>query len=131
MSRGIVIATLLLFAWAATSSTASSEQQQQQQQGLWMAAKNFNADDAPASTSSIITDRRFTPLLPETAPRKPGGLDRHSFTVADDAFYLDGEPFTLLSGEVHQFRIPSAYWRDRLRRVRALGFNAVTVYVPW
>jgi beta-galactosidase GanA len=32
---------------------------------------------------------------------------------------------------MHYFRIHPAYWRDRLERARAMGLNAVEVYVPW
>ncbi|CAI2357331.1 unnamed protein product [Caenorhabditis sp. 36 PRJEB53466] len=46
-------------------------------------------------------------------------------------FLLDGEPFQYLAGEIHYFRIPHQKWDDRLKRVRALGFNAITVPVPW
>lgn len=46
-------------------------------------------------------------------------------------FLLDGDPFTYIAGEIHYFRIPHQKWDDRLKRVRALGFNAITVPVPW
>ncbi|PIC18863.1 hypothetical protein B9Z55_024608 [Caenorhabditis nigoni] len=46
-------------------------------------------------------------------------------------FLLDGDPFTYIAGEIHYFRIPHLKWDDRLKRVRALGFNAITVPVPW
>jgi beta-galactosidase len=44
---------------------------------------------------------------------------------------LNGKPFQILSGEVEYARIPRADWRDRLRKVRAMGLNTVTVYVFW
>jgi beta-galactosidase len=47
------------------------------------------------------------------------------------AFELDGEPFRIISGAVHYFRIHPEQWEDRLRRVRHLGLNTVDVYVPW
>ena len=50
---------------------------------------------------------------------------------ANDRFLKDGEPFRYISGSIHYFRIPSALWRDRLRRVRALGMNAIQFYIPW
>ena len=50
---------------------------------------------------------------------------------ANDRFLKDGEPFRYISGSIHYFRIPSALWRDRLTRVRALGLNAIQFYVPW
>lgn len=55
----------------------------------------------------------------------------HRLTVAGDKFLLDGKPFQIISGEMHYPRIPRAEWRDRLRKGRALGLNAVTVYAFW
>ena len=52
-------------------------------------------------------------------------------SVSRDKFMLDGKPFRLLSGELHYPRIPRAYWRDRLKKAKALGLNAVTVYIFW
>ena len=37
----------------------------------------------------------------------------------------------LLSGEFHYFRVPQPQWADRLKQVRALGMEAVSIYVPW
>jgi len=54
-----------------------------------------------------------------------------SFTIADDRFVRDGVPVSIISGSVHYHRIPQQYWRDRLTRVKALGLNAVQLYVPW
>jgi beta-galactosidase len=51
--------------------------------------------------------------------------------VSGDHFLLKDKPFRILSGELHYPRIPRAYWRDRLKKARALGLNAVTVYVFW
>ena len=53
------------------------------------------------------------------------------FTYEGNRFYLDGEPFTILSGAMHYFRIPPAYWEDRLRKLKACGFNTVETYVAW
>ncbi|CCD72416.2 Glycoside hydrolase 35 catalytic domain-containing protein [Caenorhabditis elegans] len=51
--------------------------------------------------------------------------------TVNSQFLLDGDPFTYIAGEIHYFRIPHQKWDDRLKRVRALGFNAITVPVPW
>ena len=48
-----------------------------------------------------------------------------------DKFYLDGEPFQLISGAIHYFRIVPQYWRDRLEKLRAMGCNTVETYIPW
>ncbi|XP_031562165.1 beta-galactosidase-1-like protein 2 isoform X2 [Actinia tenebrosa] len=46
-------------------------------------------------------------------------------------FILNGKPFTILSGSIHYFRVPVAYWSDRLVKLKAMGLNTVETYVPW
>ncbi len=53
------------------------------------------------------------------------------FQVKGNAFMLDGKPFQILAGEMHYPRIPRALWRDRLRKMRALGFNTLSAYTFW
>ncbi len=52
-------------------------------------------------------------------------------SVSGKQFLLNGKPFRILSGELHYPRIPREYWRDRLKKAKALGLNSVTVYVFW
>lgn len=56
---------------------------------------------------------------------------RHTFTIANGQFQLDGHPYQILSGEMHYPRVPRAYWRDRFRKARAMGLNTITTYVFW
>jgi beta-galactosidase len=51
--------------------------------------------------------------------------------TAPEGFRLDGEPFRLISGALHYFRVHPGQWRDRLRKARLLGLNTVDTYVPW
>jgi len=60
-----------------------------------------------------------------------GRSPMRAFAVAHDAFWRDGERVQVVSGELHYFRVPRAYWRDRLARMRALGFNTIQTYVAW
>ena len=55
----------------------------------------------------------------------------HVLRANGDHFELDGEPFQILSGAIHYARVPRAYWRDRLRKARAMGLNTVETYVFW
>ncbi|GMR59686.1 hypothetical protein PMAYCL1PPCAC_29881, partial [Pristionchus mayeri] len=68
-----------------------------------------------------------------TAKHTHGKANAPSFLVdyENDRFLLDGEPFRYISGSIHYFRIHPDQWLDRLKRVRALGFNAIQFYVPW
>lgn len=53
-----------------------------------------------------------------------------TFEVKDN-FYLNGEPFQIISGAVHYFRVLPEYWQDRLEKLKALGCNTVETYIPW
>ncbi|XP_068630107.1 beta-galactosidase-like [Battus philenor] len=55
----------------------------------------------------------------------------HNISVVGDNFVLDGKVLKIISGSLHYFRLPSAYWRDRLRKLKAGGLNAVSTYVEW
>ena len=44
---------------------------------------------------------------------------------------LDGKPTQVFSGAFHYFRCPKELWRDRFRRIKEAGFNAVETYVSW
>ena len=53
------------------------------------------------------------------------------FTVGDQTFLLNGEPFVVKAAEVHYPRIPQAYWDHRIKMCKALGMNTLCIYVFW
>ena len=52
-------------------------------------------------------------------------------TISGNQFHLDGQPFRILSGAMHYFRVHPDYWEDRLLKLRAMGLNTVETYVAW
>ena len=48
-----------------------------------------------------------------------------------DNFYLNGEPFKIISGAFHYFRTVPEYWQDRIERLVNMGCNTVETYIPW
>jgi beta-galactosidase len=52
-------------------------------------------------------------------------------TVDGDQFRIAGKPFQIRAAEMHYPRIPRACWRDRMRKARALGLNALSAYCFW
>ncbi|MBQ2774407.1 MAG: beta-galactosidase [Clostridia bacterium] len=46
-------------------------------------------------------------------------------------FEMNGEKFHIYSGAIHYFRIMPEYWEDRLKKLKAAGFNTVETYVCW
>ncbi|HEY3755446.1 MAG TPA: beta-galactosidase family protein [Opitutaceae bacterium] len=55
----------------------------------------------------------------------------HTFAIGTQSFELDGKPFVIRCGEIHFARVPREYWRQRLQMCRAMGLNAVCVYLFW
>jgi beta-galactosidase len=53
------------------------------------------------------------------------------FTVGETDFLLDGEPFRILSGALHYFRVHPDHWADRIEKARLMGLNTIETYVPW
>ena len=52
-------------------------------------------------------------------------------TYDDKNFLLDGEPYQIISGAIHYFRVVPQYWEDRLKKLKACGFNTVETYTCW
>lgn len=52
-------------------------------------------------------------------------------TIDRTQFLMDGKPYRIISGAMHYFRIVPEYWEDRLRKLKACGFNTVETYSCW
>ncbi|KAL3460074.1 glycoside hydrolase superfamily [Aspergillus heterothallicus] len=53
-------------------------------------------------------------------------------TYDKDSFFINGERLFVFSGEYAPFRHPSPdTWLDAFQKIKALGFNTVSFYVPW
>lgn len=46
------------------------------------------------------------------------------------SYIIEGER-SLLSGEIHYFRVPQAEWRSRLQLLKDAGASCVATYIPW
>jgi beta-galactosidase len=72
------------------------------------------------------------PATDEPAPAlKAAGPVPREFTVGKRDFLLDGEPFRILSGALHYFRVHPGHWSDRIRKARQMGLNTIETYVAW
>ena len=56
---------------------------------------------------------------------------KHTFKLGTSEFLLDGQPFQIISGEMHPARIPADYWRQRIMMAKAMGCNTVSAYIFW
>lgn len=55
----------------------------------------------------------------------------NEFLIGKQSFLYNGEPIKIFAGAMHYFRVPREYWRDRLLKIKACGFNAVETYTAW
>jgi beta-galactosidase GanA len=66
------------------------------------------------------------------APPVAAKAAAHTVTYDDYSFMLDGRRTYLWAGEFHYYRLPSPdLWRDILVKMKANGFNAVSLYFDW
>ncbi|HOB32070.1 MAG TPA: beta-galactosidase [Verrucomicrobiota bacterium] len=73
-----------------------------------------------------ITASSIQPAIAAEAPAA-----RHTFEIGDEHFLLDGQRFQIRCGEMHAARVPSDYWRHRLKMIKAMGLNTVCAYLFW
>nr|WP_255436370.1 beta-galactosidase [Tessaracoccus sp. MC1756] len=56
----------------------------------------------------------------------------HAVSWDGHSFKIDGERLVIWSGELHHWRVPHEDgWRDVFQKLRAAGFNAVSLYFFW
>src|SRR5471030_1963391 len=55
----------------------------------------------------------------------------HTFALGDSTFLLNGKPLQIISGEMHNTRVPRSYWHDRMKMAKAMGLNTIGTYVFW
>jgi beta-galactosidase len=53
------------------------------------------------------------------------------FAIGQSHFLLDGQPFRIISGSIHYFRVHPAQWRDRIRKAKQMGLNTIDTYIAW
>jgi beta-galactosidase len=44
---------------------------------------------------------------------------------------INGEYTALLCASLFYFRVPEGLWVDRMRKIKAAGYNCIDVYFPW
>ncbi|GAB3978896.1 hypothetical protein GCM10029978_072830 [Actinoallomurus acanthiterrae] len=82
-------------------------------------------------TVLLLAAGTLTAMAPG-APALAEPPSAHTVTYDKYAVKIDGKPVFLWSGEFHYWRLPSPdLWRDVLQKMKAAGFNAVSIYFDW
>src|SRR5690606_24537514 len=59
------------------------------------------------------------------------GIEVNNLSIQGSQLMMGDQPVRLISGAIHYYRVVPEYWRDRLQKLKACGFNTVETYVPW
>ena len=59
------------------------------------------------------------------------GNNKRIMSIENATFMLDGNPYVVASAEMDYARTPREYWSKQLDLVSGMGYNTVTVKVPW
>ncbi|OXM63281.1 beta-galactosidase [Amycolatopsis vastitatis] len=71
-------------------------------------------------------------LLASAPATEAAARPAHTVTYDKYSLKLDGKRLYVWSGEFHYWRLPSPdLWRDVLQKMKAAGFNAVSIYFDW
>ncbi|MBY8881987.1 beta-galactosidase [Actinacidiphila acidipaludis] len=85
-----------------------------------------------ALTGSALFSLALPAGAAAAAPPPAGPPSAGTVTFDRYSLIIDGRRVPLWSGEVHPFRLPSpSLWLDVLQKMRANGYNAVSIYASW
>src|SRR5579862_3917867 len=92
----------------------------------------MNASKLVRRTGSFALCCAFAAVLGSAArTQSTTASPAHHIGTEGNQFVLDGQPLQIISGEIHYARIPHQYWRDRLKKAKAMGLNTISTYVFW
>ncbi|WNR46939.1 beta-galactosidase [Paenibacillus roseipurpureus] len=62
---------------------------------------------------------------------QPSISQNQRIQLSSETLRIDGNSEIVLCASLFYFRLPRGEWKDRLRKVKAFGYNAIDVYFPW
>ncbi|HKT05416.1 MAG TPA: beta-galactosidase [Rugosimonospora sp.] len=84
------------------------------------------------ATAALALTAAAAPPAAWPAPPSPGKVTTHTIGYDHYSLQLDGKRVYLWGAEFHYWRLPSPdLWRDVLQKLKAGGFNAVSIYFDW
>ena len=91
----------------------------------WLGLAAVVAALTASGSSAARAPRRMTHQAAGAAATRTVTFDKYSLM-------LDGKRTFIWSGEFHPFRLPSpSLWRDVLEKMKAEGYDAVSIYFDW
>ncbi|WP_194949893.1 beta-galactosidase [Actinomyces trachealis] len=126
----------------ATSSQAGRRRNRRRSAGVTLAlvsALAFTGAGLPTATAAPTGDAAAHPGLAAVNRYTPANISfpgndgkAHTVTYDKNSFMIDDQRLSIWSGEIHYWRLPDVNgWRDIFQKMRANGYNAVSLYMFW
>ncbi|OIW30547.1 glycoside hydrolase family 35 protein [Coniochaeta ligniaria NRRL 30616] len=97
-----------------------------------MAARSIAVALLTASQNCDASALRGRPNTLLNTGSEPRALLQDIVTWDEHSLFINGERVMIFSGEFHPYRLPvPSLWTDVLEKVKALGLNAVSIYIDW
>jgi len=58
-------------------------------------------------------------------------LEKSEVSLDKRGIKINNQYVVILCASLFYFRIPAGLWRDRMKKIRAAGYNCIDVYFPW
>ncbi|MCU9951924.1 beta-galactosidase [Burkholderia sp. BKH01] len=89
-------------------------------------------DDNPPGTGISAGQNRANAMTAAgTNPSFESGRKRVLSWNSAGNWMMDGASFQFFGAEIHPSRVPSQYWDHRIKMIKALGCNTISLYVMW
>ena len=85
--------------------------------------------DGAIILGALVMAMAMTTACADDQPVKFSHPDRVRYD--GQCFTIEGKDTFIFSGAFHYFRCPKPLWRERFRKIKEAGFNAVETYVAW
>ncbi|CEL09587.1 hypothetical protein ASPCAL12722 [Aspergillus calidoustus] len=87
---------------------------------------------AAQAAGSVITHKLNGLTIVEHPDQEKRDQLQEYVTWDEKSLFVKGERIMIFAAEIHPWRLPvPSLWTDLLHKVKALGFNAVSIYVNW
>ncbi len=85
-----------------------------------------------AAIAAFLALAAGVPSAASATPQPTHAAKAHTVSYDGYSYLVDGKRVYLWSGEFHYFRLPNQdLWVDVLQKMKAAGFNAVSLYFDW
>ncbi|KAH7304244.1 glycosyl hydrolases family 35-domain-containing protein [Stachybotrys elegans] len=84
-----------------------------------------------AGSATITTSQRSTAVATTSTSSGPVPSGTGTFSWDRTTFYVNGQAYQIVGGQIDPQRVPRAYWAHRLQMAKSMGLNTIFSYLYW